>query len=173
MLLRFAEERAPAGTLSDATRAALAAADPLDWLPVVVDVEVVEACLASLGPEDWTQVMEDRQREEMKSNVFDAFVKTALRVFAPSPVTMVNRLPSGWGRIWRNAGWVAVVSTARHIAVARIHKLPAPCIRSAPWMAALPISLATLYEIIGATGTVDCRIEDPAEGTALLTFRWK
>lgn len=173
MLLRFAEERAPAATLREATRAALAAADPMDWLPVEVDVEVVEASLASLGREEWTRVMEARQREEMKSAVFDSFVKTALRAFAPSPVNMVNRFPSGWTRIFRNAGWVAVISTARHVAVVRIHKLPAPCIRSAPWIAALPISLAVVYEVIDATGTVDCRIEDPAEGNALLTFRWK
>jgi hypothetical protein len=172
MLLRLAEERAPAATLPEATRAALAAADPMAWLPVEVDVDVVEAMDAALGP-GAQAVLEARQREEMKSSIFDGFVKTALRAFAPSPANMVTRLPSGWGRIFRNAGWVAVVSTGRHVAVARVHRLPAPCIRSAPWMAALPVSLATLYELIAATGTVDCQIEDPGEGTALLTFRWK
>ncbi len=173
MLLRMAEAVAAPIAVGGATRAALDAADPMDWLPVEIDVEVVEAIAARLDAEASTKVLQDRQREEMRSSVFSSFVETALRAFAPSPVNMVERLPAGWGRIFRNAGWVAVVSMARNVAVARFHGLPRVCVESAPWMSSLPVSMAVLYELISATGTVECRIEDAAQGLVLCTFRWK
>ena len=40
-------------------------------------------------------------------------------------------------------------------------------------MASLPVSLRTFYDLVAATGTVECRVEDAAQGTALVTFRWK
>lgn len=55
----------------------------------------------------------------------------------------------------------------------RFHRLPAICIASEAWMAGLPVTLQNLYELVGAKGTVECLIEDAAEGTALITFRWK
>lgn len=174
-LLRLAEEGAPssvAAALGAATRAALGAADPMAWLPVEIDVEVVEA-VAALGPAASLAILEARQRAEMKSALFDGFVEKALRAFSPSPVNMVKRIPDGWGRLFRDAGWITVVSTGRNVAVTRFHRLPAVCVHSAPWMASLPVSLRTLYDLVDATGTVDCRIEDAAEGTALLTFRWR
>ena len=174
-LLRLAEETAPgsvAATLPAETRAALAAADPMTWLPVVVDVEVVEA-VAALGPETSTAVLEARQREEMKSVLFAGFVQTTLRVFAPSPANMVKRIPAGWGRIFRHAGWFAVASVERNVAVAHFHRLPAVCVGSAKWMASLSVSMCTLYDLVGASGTVECRIEDAAQGMALCTFRGK
>ena len=88
-------------------------------------------------------------------------------------MNLVKRIPAGWGRIFRHVGWVAVVTTARHVAVTRFHRLPAVCVGSAAWMTSLPVSLRTFYDLVGVTGTVECRIEDAAEGTALCTFRWK
>lgn len=179
MLLRMAQEALPEGSppmtasLSGETRATLAAADPMDWLPIEIDVEVVEAVAERMDPERNAALLAARQREEMGSSIFHGFVATALRAFAASPVTMVKRIPDGWARVWKDAGWVSVVSIARNVAVLRVHRLPPVIIGSRAWMTAMPISLQTLYELVGARGTVECRVEDPAEGTVLCTFRWK
>jgi hypothetical protein len=178
-LLRVALEAAPEAaaaalaTLGAERRALLAAAAPMDWIPVENDVAVVEAIAAQLPLAAVNAIFEARQRGEMSSSLLDEFLQTALRTFTASPLNLVKRIPTGWGRIFRNAGWVAVVSTGRNDAVLRCHRLPAPCIGSAPWMAALPVSLRVFYELVGVKGTVECRTEDAREGTALITFRWK
>ena len=79
----------------------------------------------------------------------------------------------GWGRLFRNAGWVEIVSTGLRSAVIRLHRLPAWCVASTEWMASVLVALRSFYDMVGVKGTVECRIEDAAEGTALITFRWK
>ncbi len=178
-LLRVAMESVPAAAaaivaaLGEERHATLLAADPTAWIPADLDVAVVEAIAGEVSTAALDAILETRQREEMKSSLFQEFVQTALRTFAPSPLNLVKRVPSGWGRVFRNAGWITVVSTGRSDAVLRFHRLPAPCIGSMRWMAALPVALRTFYELVGVKGTVECRTEDLAEGTALLTFRWK
>ncbi len=155
------------------TRVELEVAAETAWLPMAIDIEVVEAVAAQLGPSDTALLVAARQREEMGSALFDGFVQTALRVFGASPVNMVKRLPAGWGHLFRNAGWIEIVSTDRTTAVTRFHRLPYECTSSAAWMAALPVGLRTLYEIVGVRGTVDCRVEDAGLQTLLVTFRWR
>ncbi len=178
-LLLLTEESAPdrhpavLAALRPETRASLQDAIAMTWLPMAIDVEVIETVAEQLGPEETATLVEKRQREEMGSALFDGFVQTALRVFGASPVNMVKRLPSGWGHLFRNAGWIEVVSTGPRNATCRVHRLPRECTRSAAWMAALPIGLRTLYEIVGTKGTVDCRFEDAGQEMVLLTFRWR
>jgi hypothetical protein len=179
MLLRLAQETLPVegaailAAIRPETRAALAAADAMAWLPVEVDVEVVEAVAGQLAPAARDALLQARQHEEVGSSLLSGFVETALRAFTPSPAILVKQLPAGWGRVFRDAGWIALVSTGRHDAVTRFHRLPAVCIGSAPWVSSLSVSMQALYHLVNVTGTVDCRIEDPAQGTALVTFRWK
>ena len=178
-LLRLIEETAPdahaavVAALEEATRVTLGGAVPATWIPMAIDIEVLEAASRHLSASALARLIEARQREEMGSALFDGFVQTALRVFGASPTNMVKRIPTGWTHLFRNAGWVEIVAAGRSDALARFHRLPAVCIASAPWMAALPVGLRTLYEIIGVKGTVECRIEDQDEGKALVTFRWK
>jgi hypothetical protein len=40
-------------------------------------------------------------------------------------------------------------------------------------MAALPVGLRMLYEIVGVKGTVHCDVEDAPSRNALVTFAWK
>ena len=162
-----------AAALSERTRAVLDPAIPMAWIPMAIDVEVIEAVAQKLGPATTATLVEARQREEMGSALFDGFVKMALRVFGATPNVMVKRLPTGWPQLFRNAGAVEVVSTGQKEAEVRFRGLPAVCIESAAWMAALPVGLRMLYELVNVKGTVDCAIEDVGSGTALVTFRWQ
>jgi hypothetical protein len=159
--------------LAAETRAALEAALPMAWLPIAIDVEVIEAIAARLGYARTAQLVEARQREEMVSPLFDGFVKMALRMFGASPRTMVRRIPIGWPQLFRDVGAVEVVSAEERGATVRFRGLPECCIASAAWMAALPVGLATLYELVEVKGTVTCAIEDAARGNALVTFAWR
>jgi len=161
-----------AAALSERTRDVLDTAIPMAWIPKAIDVEVMEAVALKLGPATTAQLVEARQREEMGSALFDGFVKMALRIFGATPFVMVKRIPSGWPQLFRGAGTAEVVSTVGREATVRFRGLPPVCLESAAWMAALPVGLRMLYELVNVKGTVDCKIEDAASGTVLLTFRW-
>jgi hypothetical protein len=178
-LLRLARAQAPdaypalEASLAAETRAVLEAVTPMTWLPIAVDVEVMEAVAARLDAATTAKLVQDRQREEMQSALFDGFVKTALRVLGASPSMLLKRLPAGWQHLFRNAGTVEIVPTGMHDAEARFVGLPAMCIGSKAWMAALPAGLRMLYELVDVKGTVTCRITDPAKGVAHVLFQWE
>jgi hypothetical protein len=178
-LLGLAEERVPAGAPSIAAslgaggRAIVEAADPSAWIPLEIDVELVEVMTRQLGSAVTASLVDANVRDETNRTLLAGMAAAVLHAFAASPVTVVKQLPAGWGRVFRNAGWVEVAATGRSHAVARFRRLPAICVASAAWMDALIAGLRSLYSVVGATGTVERSIEDAAQGTVLVTFRWR
>jgi hypothetical protein len=189
-LLRLTGKMAPGAhatilaSLRPETRATLDGALPMAWIPVEIDVEVMDAFYreldgaVSLGetpkpPLAAHSIIHARQREEMGSALFDTFVKMALRVLDASPSTVVKRIPSGWHQLFRDVGVVEVVRTSQRAADVRFRGFPPVCMASHAWIDALPVGLHMLYELVNATGTVTCEIEDLAQGNVIALFRWK
>ncbi len=178
-LLRLGEARVPADapTLASALdprmRAVLESADPASWVPLEVDVAIVEVLNRRFGAAGAASIVDANVRMETDSTLLAGLVKTVLHVFAPSPAAIVKQIPAGWGRLFRDAGWVEVVSTGPRAALVRFHRLPAVCVASPAWVESVLVGLRSLYSLVGATGTVESRVEDAAHGTVLVTFRWK
>ncbi|APR77180.1 Hypothetical protein A7982_02527 [Minicystis rosea] len=177
-MLRLARERAERtyasieAALSKDTRAALEHAIPAAWLPMEIDVEVIEAVTAELGAEMAAELVTARQREEIGSALFHTFVQTILRISGASPSTMVKQLPSGWKQLFRDAGTIEIAAIEANDASVVVRDLPRVCTMSAAWMSALPIGFSMLYEIIGVKGTVAVEPRSVLDGGVRLTFRW-
>jgi hypothetical protein len=177
-LLRLARAAAPEAypaieeALGVATRATVESAIPSAWLPIELDVDVMEAVARRLGPIVAATLVEARQREEVGSALFNGFVQSVLRVSGASPAVLLKQLPAGWKQLFRDCGWIEIVEVASAEGRILFHALPRACVASDAWMAALPVGLGMLYEIIGVKGSVECRTRNVAEGSALIRFRW-
>ena len=178
-LLQLAQKAGPGiypaieRSLAEDTRAVLDTVEAIAWLPIAIDVEVMEAVAARFDAAATAHLVAERQREEMGSSLLEGFIKTAMRVLGPSPSMLLKRLPGGWQHMFRHAGTVELVPTGEHDAEARFVGLPAMCIGSTAWMSALPVALQTLFELVGTKGTVTCRIADHEQGIALVSFEWE
>jgi hypothetical protein len=158
--------------VSAAARAQIEAAIPAAWLPIEIDVEVMEAIAGKLGPATTAQLVAARQREEMGSALFNTFVQTVLRLSGATPATVVKQLNAGWKQLFRDCGTIDVLEVGERHARVIFRDLPRVCVASAAWMSGIPAGMGMLYELIGMKGTAELEGRGGEKGTTLL-FRWE
>jgi hypothetical protein len=166
MLLALLAERHPTAhakvmqTLQCAEK--LAQALPVEWLPVEMDIEVMEAVSRQLSPSMTEALVSERQRQEMGSALFKTFVSTLQKLFGLSPATFIRHFDRGWRQVFSDCGEIEVASLERGSAVLLLRKLPEVCLASSAWIGALPPGLRVLYELVNTTGevTVVRRVSD-------------
>jgi hypothetical protein len=132
----------------------LANALPVQWLPVEVDIEVIEGVKRALAPADWSALISERQRQEMGSALYKSFVSAVIKLFGLSPATFIRHLDRGWRQILVDCGAIEVESLEPRSGVALLRELPEMCLASDPWIDALVPGMRVLYELIRTPGDV-------------------
>jgi hypothetical protein len=176
-MVRLAKLQAPGAwpeieaSLGADTRRALDAAISAAWVPVELDVAVMEAVTSRLGWDAARKLVEARQREEMGSALFSTFVTSILRLAGTSPGQLVKQVPTGWKQLFRDCGTFEILELGAREARLSITGLPACCTTSAPWMGGIPAGLALLYGMIKREGRVEYEGSFSAR-KAMLRFSW-
>lgn len=150
----------------------IAEAMPIEWLPIEVDVELIDALAKRLSPAALDNLVRERQRVEMGSALFKTFVSTILRLLGGgSPATLVRHFPKGWSQVFSECGRVEVEEVeGDRRARLRIVDLPPVCIASRAWIDAIPVGVQTLYELIRTTSG---KVTLTRDGNAvILDFSW-
>ncbi|MFO0555363.1 MAG: hypothetical protein U0271_43705 [Polyangiaceae bacterium] len=161
------EERLGRGTIA-AVDAAIAGA----WIPIELDVAVIEAVAAVFGERATNALVLSRQRDEMGSALFAAFVEAVLRLSGASAAFVLRRLPMAWNQLFRDVGRLELLEVRDDAARVALVDLPRVCADSAAWVAAVPHGLAIAFELVGVEGLVT--YADGARGRDLtLDFRWE
>jgi hypothetical protein len=127
---------------------------PVEWLPVDVDIEVVEVVSRQLSPVTFDALISERQRQEMGSALFKSFVVTTTKLFGLSPATFIRHLHRGWRQVLQDCGVIEVASLEQRSALVLLRELPAVCLASNAWIGALPAGMRVLYELVNTRGTV-------------------
>lgn len=158
MLLALLADRHPAAhakvmqTLECAQK--LSQALPVEWLPVEMDIEVMELVSRQLSPSMTDALVSERQRREMGSALFKTFVSTAQKLFGLTPATFIRHLDRGWRQVLSHCGKISVVSLERGAAVVTLQELPEMCLASSAWIGALPPGMRVLFELVNMRGEV-------------------
>jgi hypothetical protein len=132
----------------------LAQALPVQWLPVELDIEVMESVARQLSPSMTDALVSERQRQEMGSALFKTFVSTAQKLFGLTPATFIRHLGRGWRQVFSDCGEIEVVSLERRAAVVMLRELPEACLASSAWIGALPAGMRVLFEFVNTVGDV-------------------
>jgi hypothetical protein len=144
---------------------------PVEWIPIEADVELLDLLAEQLAAGAVESLLRERQRQEMGSALFKSFVATIGKLLGMTPTSMVRQIPKGWGQVFQDCGSVQLLSVAERGAELVVTGLPAVCLASSAWLDALPVGLATLYELVDARGQV--RRQPPnADGDVALSFDW-
>jgi hypothetical protein len=132
----------------------IAQALPVEWLPVEIDVEVVDSIDRQLTPATMAALISERQRQEMGSALFKTFVATATKLFGLSPATIIRHLNRGWQQLLSDCGEIDVVKLEKRSATLMLRGLPDVCLGSRAWIGALAPGMRVLFELVNASGDV-------------------
>lgn len=142
---------------------------PVEWIPIEMDVELIDAVSAALSPATLAALVSERQRREMGSALFRTFVATMQKLFGLSPTTILRHLGRGWRQVFSECGEIDLVSLGDGQGVALLRGLPDVCLRSSAWIGVLPAGMRVLFEFVNTRGEVTSQRRG---GDIELRFRW-
>jgi hypothetical protein len=154
--------------LSPLVRQAIDAAFRLDYLPVMVDLEVTAAIREELGARGSRLVARERLRRAFNGSLLSNLVRSAVALFGNSPTGLLKWAGRGYGLICRDCGELRLVSASERQADLRLEKLP-PELNLPSYLEALAGSLEAVYDLSEVDGEVEY---EPWPGGARFTLNW-
>lgn len=155
--------------LSPDLRAPLEDSLTLTWIPIAVDIAVVEAVDRVLGRATLHDIVLARQQREVGSPLLRRFASAALSLAGTSPAYVVRRIPDVWGLLFRNCGRFAIEEQGPTSTCLAIHGMPGECLASAAWMSGVRVACGAATAFVKRPGEAALEIR---AGTARLTISW-
>ena len=154
--------------LSPLVQQALDAAFRLDYLPVMVDLEVTAAIRDEVGPEGVRRVAREGLRRTLNGAVLGGLVRSAMVLFGRTPDGLAKWAGRGYGMICRDCGDLRVESSGPQDAELRLERLP-PELNMPSYLDAMAGAMEAFFDLCEVTGEV--RYE-PWPGGARFIMSW-
>lgn len=154
------------------TRAAIEDAPRLGWVPVDLHVELSEVVLAAFGPKRAHDYYRRAFADALRGPIFDALVKTGVRILGVTPAAMLRWAHKGWEASFRNCGVVEGRTIAPGRGEMLYSGLPAVCTASDAWLDSAQGSAYGALDVLGVAGIVRIDKARRAEGAMRLEFDW-
>jgi hypothetical protein len=154
--------------LSPLVRQAIEAAFRLDYLPVLVDLEVTAAIRDEVGARGSRLVAREGFRRTLNGNMLGSLVRSAVVLFGNTPPGLLRWAGRGYGQICRDCGELRLESAGERQAELRLEKLP-PELNLPSYLDTMAGSLEAYFDLTGVDGEV---VYDPWPGGARFSLRW-
>lgn len=147
-------------------------AGSLDWLPLELDLELVEAVADVLGPEV------DRERARLCVRAcFDTpllrpFVAGIELLFGLEPAALIGAVPRAWHVLYRDAGRIhyEIVPGLQRVLI--YEQIPASVLTNHLYLEAIAGALESLFDVCKVDGSVELAEVDEHRGRAELHCYW-
>lgn len=158
--------------LDDAARAALAAAGPVSFVPVELDVVVTEALFAEAGEERAREILRENLLVTFDAPILSSFVAGAMRLLGRDPGRLFGWSAKVWGQLYRDCGAIRFVRDGDHAGRLELEQLPACVAGSRPYLSGMEAAFDAAFALMDVDGAVRLAASDPA-GRASFEIAWK
>ena len=154
--------------LSPLVGQAIEAAFRLDYLPVMVALEVAAAIRDELGPLGARRVAREALRRTLNGSILGGLVRSAIALFGNTPPGLLKWAGRGYGNVCRDCGDLRLASATEREAELRLENLPVE-LNVPSYLDTMAGSLEAFFDICGVEGTARY---DPWPGGARFVLRW-
>jgi hypothetical protein len=154
--------------LSPLVRQAIEAAFRLDYLPVMVDLEVTAAIREEVGPRGSRLVAREGLRRTLNGKLLSGLVRGAVALFGNTPPGLLKWAGRGYGQICRDCGELRLESASERQADLRLEKLPDE-LNLPSYLDTMAGSLEAFFDLTGVDGEAQY---EPWPGGARFTLNW-
>jgi len=154
--------------LSPLVLQAIDAAFRLDYLPVMVELEVIASIREELGPKGSRQVAREGLRRSLESNLLSGLVSSAIVLFGNTPSGLLKWVGRGYGRVCRDCGELRLEDAGEAHAEVRLVNLPRE-LNVPSYLDAVGGALEAFFDVCQVKGEVQ---HDPWPGGARYLLRW-
>jgi hypothetical protein len=144
----------------------------VDWLPITVLLDLLDATLAVLGPAEAAAHWRRSTLRSMEIPLVRPFVAGAVSVFSPSPATVMPLWPKLFSLLYRHVGTVVVDPIEPGI-LAIVHgEVPSVMLASAAWSASMAASYEATLQFLKARAPQVSFVVNAVAARCTFTLRW-
>jgi len=129
----------------------------VDWLPVEVDVALVQVIHAEVGDEGLRHWGREALRRSFESSALRPLITTVARVFGLSPAALLKAAPQAWRATFRGCGELSVEEASGGLVV-RLVGLPSQ-LHHRPFQLSIGGSLEAVFDLAKVDGHI--RLVEP------------
>ncbi len=149
------------------------AAARLSWLPVELNVRMVEAVVGAYGDPAGLEILSDCVLAQFDSPLWKNFIGGAVRLLGRDPASLGRWLPKAFQLVFCDCGFWVVEASGDHELTVSVADLPTPLAEHRAWLRSLAIGMKPLFALCGTDGTCDLVSVDAAMGRARYRLAWK
>jgi len=151
----------------------VAAAPRMTWLPIELNVRMVEAAAAAFGEARGLEILAGCVFAQFETALWKGFIGGAVRLLGTQPGSLGRWIPQAMGLVFRDCGsWSAAQSGEAELSV-EVRDLPAALARHRLWLRSLAIGMTPLFTLCGAEGSSELAELDPDARRARYRLHWK
>ena len=158
--------------LSETRCAAIRAAHALVWLPMELDIEVVEA-VAQVTGSQFGELTRAFFLEIMQRPPLGALFELGSRMMGLSPQSFLRWWDKGWGAVYRDCGKVVGQSQDDCRGLVLYRDMPRMCLGSDAFVEAVLGTAYGVYALTGVEGEVRIARRRPDQGELELALEWQ
>ena len=144
----------------------------LSWLPIELNIEIVEAVAEVLGPLRFAEFTRAYVAEIMPRPPLGALIDLGTKMIGVSPESFLRWWDKGWNAVYRGCGKVrGFVTDSTHGRVV-YEKMPRVCIESSAFVDAVVSTAYAVYAWTNCNGVVRVAELDVARGQLTLELSW-
>jgi hypothetical protein len=143
-----------------------------DWLPLEVQMEVIEALWAVLGERRYREYSTELMLEHTRLPLLSASVATAIRLLGATPNGLLKWVPRAWSTVFRGYGTIEHEPCAPDRARLTLRGLPQRYATSRPAASGLVGTFAGFLRLCNVVGAVTLNDEGAARGVLVYELDW-
>lgn len=145
----------------------------LSWLPIELDVEVVDAVAKVMGPQRFSELTRAYFKEIMPRPPLGALLDLGTKIMGLSPPSFLRWWDKGWNAVYRGCGTAKGVALSEHSGRVTYRNLPRVCLQSEAFVEAILSSSYGVYAFTSYMGTVRIAALRKDDGYLELDFCWQ
>ncbi len=149
------------------------AAGPLSWLPVELNVRMIEALVAGLGPLRAHEFQGDQITSQFSTPLWRGFVEGGIRTLGLDPAALSRWIPNAIGLIFKDCGQWSVEILSETSAALHVRWLPPELGANRRWLDSIGGGIHALFILCRTSGETRVTDVDPDRGSARIELRWK
>jgi hypothetical protein len=111
--------------------------------------------------------------QSLSGPLLRALVELSSYFLKPDPGSWATWVPRAWMLMFKGFGRWNVVRQGEGVVTLTLDRLPPVCAADAVWPRSVASTLSGILPAVGAVGTVELELVDPAKGTLIFSMRWQ
>lgn len=152
---------------------AVAAAPRISWLPIALNLEMVEGLARVYGEERGLALIADGIYRQFETPLWSGFVGGAVRLLGTDPGTLGRWIPEAVRLVFRGVGQWSAEKTSPEELTVRAEELPPVLAAHVLWLRCFAFGVTPLFTLCGRDGRARLAEWDTAGRRASYLLHWK